>query len=1461
MGDRITQSSAETALVEQIFAKNDSQGFGVITGDVAVGVFGGSKLPSTVLGEIWSLADNDNKGFLDKQGVAVAIRLIGHAQAGRQVSEALLRQPGPPATIEGYAAPPVQARSPPPKPPSRAPGLPLLTPQDKAKFARLFQGCGPQNGLLSGDKARDVFVKSKLPVDKLSAIWSLSDTKGRGALDQTDFTIAMYMIQALMSNSLTFVPTTLPPGLYEQASPDGVASHSTGGSFNRASMLVPQSTGPISTHSTGLGARPPPPVVPPRAQSQFIPAFPGVPQQQADTRPWDVTPQEKANSDKFFDELDKAKRGYIDGDTAVPFLLLSKLPGDQLAQVWDLADLSNDGRLTREGFAVAMHLIQSKLAGNDLPTTLPQTLIPPSMRAAHASQPQQQQPLAPVHELSDLLFGDDEPPASKSIVPQSTGTPLQPQGTGGYSGGVLQPQNTGQFRSPLQPQSTGARSPPPHQVNTPLTHQTTGGPFGTAQQPQGYGSPAPLSQQGTGVFGQNFSPSPFVIQQPQQQQPDPFGGAGAGQERDLFDDDEPQAAAAPHEDKSAEIGNAQNQLNSTNRSLEITKSERADVESRLAEQAAQLSALQSQLAAAKTSYETETKVLAALRERFSNQTAEIAEVRRALITAESELSSVRVEKAEVEQGVLRDKEEVRELQRRMAETGAAIETTKAETEKAKKEAKQQRGLHAIAKKQLATREAERVRAAEELAAAQADAKDAARERIEAETELASEPVAPVPVVANGNGYPAPPERSDSVAFAAAHALPGTPASIGSPASTISRNPFDRLTAQHTGGSLAPQVTGSGSPPRTESPFLPFTAGSLPSSPPPAAPAAPATDPFGFEQAFNPTVPVETNQAPADPNVTEAPTEAVPMPGAFSPVAEANKELAELAPGPEADKPTTDAPTGEEIAMPPPQTDVLVSPSSEGGDLFSTPPTKPADGSRMSTFEDAFGTGQFPPLDGPAPHFPPVDSNGEIEREPPKPQAHTDEPLDTTAHTDLGANLMELEVNESDSSDDEDNRPLSTIIAAKKPAEAITNGEAPQISFDDAFGQPFNPPAPTGGSPFEQPAGSGSPFESAAAASSFEAAPTQDTSSSAFDDAFGSTAPPKSPDGGKSAFDEALGKLPASESAAPSSFGFDNGFEDSFDFGSAAAAAPSQPAALAPAPASTDASAGSGFFPPPPNGHARHSMLPPQNESPAAAPANASTFDSVFAPAADSAPKPNPFAPAQPVQPAPAAWTPTAAPESPAAKPEITQSESQRLGISFDDAFGGQTPSQALNLDQFGSTSSRSTAATNASATTTGTTPQEFTRATSPRRSNTRDSISIASPGREGTASPPPRVSSPTGRPRPSTASSKEDTGLKPEKGKEQKHSKLSIRLPFGRKKNKGKAGAEAEAPPVPGGSHLTPVLDEGAVPIVPPTEAVEDDVEGVKQLCGMGFSRTQAVTALESNAYDFQKALNSLLGG
>lgn len=92
MASHFTATPAELALVNQIFAQADTQKIGILTGDVAVRVFGGAKLAPTVLGEIWSIADEDNNGFLTRKGVAIAVRLMGWAQKGEKVSQALLNK-------------------------------------------------------------------------------------------------------------------------------------------------------------------------------------------------------------------------------------------------------------------------------------------------------------------------------------------------------------------------------------------------------------------------------------------------------------------------------------------------------------------------------------------------------------------------------------------------------------------------------------------------------------------------------------------------------------------------------------------------------------------------------------------------------------------------------------------------------------------------------------------------------------------------------------------------------------------------------------------------------------------------------------------------------------------------------------------------------------------------------------------------------------------------------------------------------------------------------------------------------------------------------------------------------------------------------------------------------------------------------------------------------------------------
>ncbi|KAG0251276.1 hypothetical protein BG011_007734 [Mortierella polycephala] len=62
------------------------------TGEKAVKFFNRTSLPEMTLGEIWSIADQDNKGWLDRHAFNVALKLIHHALEGKQPSVTLLSQ-------------------------------------------------------------------------------------------------------------------------------------------------------------------------------------------------------------------------------------------------------------------------------------------------------------------------------------------------------------------------------------------------------------------------------------------------------------------------------------------------------------------------------------------------------------------------------------------------------------------------------------------------------------------------------------------------------------------------------------------------------------------------------------------------------------------------------------------------------------------------------------------------------------------------------------------------------------------------------------------------------------------------------------------------------------------------------------------------------------------------------------------------------------------------------------------------------------------------------------------------------------------------------------------------------------------------------------------------------------------------------------------------------------------------
>ena len=68
-------------------------------------------------------------------------------------------------------------------------------------------------------------------------------------------------------------------------------------------------------------------------------------------------------------------------------MVKSKLPNSVLKRIWTLADIDQDGMLDRDEFAVAMFLVDRKLAGDDLPDKLSEKLIPPSKKRYFMDQP------------------------------------------------------------------------------------------------------------------------------------------------------------------------------------------------------------------------------------------------------------------------------------------------------------------------------------------------------------------------------------------------------------------------------------------------------------------------------------------------------------------------------------------------------------------------------------------------------------------------------------------------------------------------------------------------------------------------------------------------------------------------------------------------------------------------------------------------------------------------------------------------------------------------------------------------------------------------------------------------------------------------------------------------------------------------------------------------------------------
>lgn len=338
-----------------------------------------SGLSDVVLSRVWDLSDPLARGFLDKPGLFVALKLISLAQAGEKIDVKNLR-----LETNAPRCGDVPKMKPPPVPKMTHPGVPphpsiaaasanadwTMKPDEKSKYQALYTQLQPENGVLPGNKVKGVLMNSKLPLDTLSAIWELADQDKDGSLDEHEFLVAMHLVYKALENRA--IPSALPKELQKQALQVAPADDDFGGGFVANFSNFPTDIVPVA----------PPPVRPPIPIAPSIPApilyGPG---------DWVLTTIEKLKYQEVFEKSDLDKDGLVSGLEIKDIFLKSGLPQNMLAHIWALCDTKQTGKLNNEQFALAMWLIDRKKKGIDPPQALAPEMIPPSMRP-NAAPPQ-----------------------------------------------------------------------------------------------------------------------------------------------------------------------------------------------------------------------------------------------------------------------------------------------------------------------------------------------------------------------------------------------------------------------------------------------------------------------------------------------------------------------------------------------------------------------------------------------------------------------------------------------------------------------------------------------------------------------------------------------------------------------------------------------------------------------------------------------------------------------------------------------------------------------------------------------------------------------------------------------------------------------------------------------------------------------------------------------------------------
>ncbi|KAM9844924.1 epidermal growth factor receptor substrate 15-like 1 isoform 2-T2 [Aulostomus maculatus] len=370
----LSQLSSGNPAYESYYKQLDPGNNGKISAGDAAQFLKKSGLSDSTLGKIWDLADSERKGYLDKRGFFIALRLVASAQCGNDISLNNLNQNLSAPKFKDTSSPLLSVST------TSADSHWAIRPDEKGKFEGIFESLSPLKGLLSGDKVKPILINSKLPLDVLGKIWDLADVDKDGYLDKDEFTVAMHLVYRAMEKEP--VPTSLPASLIPPSKRKKSASGLPGavavlpnlsGLTAGAALLKDtlRSTPPLASAS---------PLNTPTVNLSPKHSFKSTVQP---VETWVVPVADRERYDDIFKKMDTDNDGLVTGTEVIEIFMQSSLSQTMLAQIWGLADTKQTGKLTREQFYLAMYLIQQKVTkGMDPPSSLTPDMIPPSERTA-----------------------------------------------------------------------------------------------------------------------------------------------------------------------------------------------------------------------------------------------------------------------------------------------------------------------------------------------------------------------------------------------------------------------------------------------------------------------------------------------------------------------------------------------------------------------------------------------------------------------------------------------------------------------------------------------------------------------------------------------------------------------------------------------------------------------------------------------------------------------------------------------------------------------------------------------------------------------------------------------------------------------------------------------------------------------------------------------------------------------